>query len=645
MTMNKRLIGWLLLLALALSPLAQGVAAENIASQDPAPVMIGTSTAPDGHMGLGLWSDNAADTDIRQLLHGYGTVSWTRSLGVALNKTVLRAVREERQPDGDDVMVFELAPGLVYNNGEPIRARDYVFSALLLTSPELAALGAKPSRLDYLLGYDAYHAGVTPVLSGVRLLSDTSFSLRVRADALPYFYGVAMLGLQPYPIAVIAPGCRVADDGQGAYLQDAIGGAVPPADADPRYTPGLFSKEMLEATLLDPATGYEVNPRVTCGAYQLESYDAVARTVRLRLNPRYIGDFEGQKPSVERMEVRFVRGDEIIPLLRAGKLDIAARVSNKAVVWEGRTLMGQGDASFRAVEYARTGLTMLAFACERGPQASEAVRKAVALCLDKDAIARDIGGEYAQRVNGYYGRDQWMANYVSDPAEGALPLDMPAKLSGLNIPQDLAAAKAVLEADRWVLNDEGNPFREGVDSMRYRVGERGQLVPLQLWMALCEESAAAQQIRDALSEALGRVGIGLRGVAMSFNEVLGQFYREQERMFDLFFLSTNFSYLFDPFYEVNPGEALIGIANKTGIRDTTLAALAQDLRATPALNRDLYAVKWLAFQRRFMETLPMLPLYSTTYFDFYADRLEGYAVDQYSGWALCAPCMRLREGE
>jgi ABC-type transport system substrate-binding protein len=634
--MNKRTISCLLLLCLALSPLAQGVAEES----EPAPVVIGISTAPAGNLGLGLWSDNAADSDLRLLLHGYETVSWTRSLGAAFNQTALSAVREEPQNDGDVVVVFELAPGLAYNDGTAITARDYVFSALLQASPALAALGARPGRLDYLQGYIAYHTGAAPMLSGVRLLSETSFSLRVRADALPNFYGFAMLELLPYPISVIAPGCRVADAGQGAYIQDAPGEAAGQR-AEARYTPGRFSKEMLEATLLDPATGYEANPRVTCGAYYLEAFDADARIAHLRINPRYIGNFEGVKPSVERLEVRFTRAEEMPALLRSGALDIVTRVADPAAVREGQALAGEGG-SIRAVPYARTGLTMLAFACERGPLASQAVRRAVALCLDKAAIAQEIGGPYAERVYGYYGKDQWMANFLADAGDGSMPIDIAAALATLDIPQDLAAAKAALEADRWTLNAEGAPFQEGVDPMRYRE-ENGQLVPLQLWMALPEESAAARQISDALAESLGQAGIGLRSVQTSFSGVLDQYYRKQDRVFDLFFLSTGFSYLFDPFYEVNPGEAMQGLANKTGIQDAALAELARDLRATPTLDRDMYAIKWLAFQQRFMAVLPVLPLYSNTYFDFYTDRLREYAVDQYSGWALSVPYMRLRD--
>ena len=632
--MKKRAIGWLLVLCLSLSLLAP-----NTFAGEAAPVVIGISNPPTGNMGLGLWSDNTTDIDLRLLLHGYETVSYTRSLGVAFNQTVLLSVQEEPQPDGDDVVVFEMAPGLAYNNGEAITARDYVFSLLLLASPELAALGAKPPRLEYLRGYDAYRDGATSVLAGVRLLSDTSFSLRVKAESLPNFYGFARLRVQPYPISVIAPGCQVADDGQGAYLKDAASAAEGAGEGQ-RYTPGRFSTKMLEATLLDPTDGYVANPRVTCGPYQLEAYDAAAHTVSLRANPRFIGNYEGKKPTVERLVARYARNEEMIPLLRNGELDIATRVGDSDAIRQGQALADE-NAGIRVAGYPRTGLTALAFACERGPLASPDVRRAVALCLDKDEVTRAVGGEFAQRVYGYYGKDQWMPEHAADPDGVTAPLNMPQELARLDIPQDLDAAKALLEADRWVLNAEGNPFQEGVDPMRYR-NEEGRLVPLLLWMAMVEESAAALRFRDMLEASLSRAGIGLRSVQMPFADTLAQFYRQQERMFDLFFLANNFDFLYDPHYEENPDEASLGIANKTAIQDEALDALARDMDATPAFDRDGYAVKWLAFQRRYMEDLPMLPLYSSPYFDFYADRVQGYEVDQYSGWALSVPYARAK---
>ena len=46
-----------------------------------------------------------------------------------------------------------------------------------------------------------------------------------------------------------------------------------------------------------------------------------------------------------------------------------------------------------------------------------------------------------------------------------------------------------------------------------------------------------------------------------------------------------------------------------------------------------YLKNWLDFQKRINETLPILPVYSNVYFDFYTNTLHDYAVGARSTWA------------
>ena len=56
------------------------------------------------------------------------------------------------------------------------------------------------------------------MFSGVRLIDERTFSVTVKAQYEPYFYELSYLSVYPYPIGVIAPGCEVRDDGEGAYI-------------------------------------------------------------------------------------------------------------------------------------------------------------------------------------------------------------------------------------------------------------------------------------------------------------------------------------------------------------------------------------------------------------------------------------------
>ena len=62
--------------------------------------------------------------------------------------------------------------------------------------------------------------------------------------------------------------------------------------------------------------------------------------------------------------------------------------------------------------------------------------------------------------------------------------------------------------------------------------------------------------------------------------------------------------------------------NRTGIRDKKLAQLAVDMRKTEPGDVLSYCRKWVAFQERWTEVLPAIPVYSNVYFDFYTTRLE-----------------------
>jgi hypothetical protein len=99
----------------------------------------------------------------------------------------------------------------------------------------------------------------------------------------------------------------------------------------------------------------------------------------------------------------------------------------------------------------------------------------------------------------------------------------------------------------------------------------------------------------------------------------------------MFFLASNFDLVFDP---SNGFETENGIPTwrNTGCADETLYSLASDMRKTTPGDTLAYCKKWVEFQKRFNEVLPMLPLYSNVYFDFYTPALHDYVIQQNVGW-------------
>lgn len=60
--------------------------------------------------------------------------------------------------------------------------------------------------------------------------------------------------------------------------------------------------------------------------------------------------------------------------------------------------------------------------------------------------------------------------------------------------------------------------------------------------------------------------------------------------------------------------------------------LAVDMRKTEPGDVLSYCQKWVAFQERWTEVLPAIPVYSNVYFDFYTTCLQNYRVTENQTW-------------
>ena len=70
--------------------------------------------------------------------------------------------------DGTKTYTITLSDGLVWSDGSPMTAKDYVFAILLESSPEMAEIDGYPvNGYTYLVGYDAFSAGESKVHNGV----------------------------------------------------------------------------------------------------------------------------------------------------------------------------------------------------------------------------------------------------------------------------------------------------------------------------------------------------------------------------------------------------------------------------------------------------------------------------------------------
>ncbi len=261
--------------------------AEEKPVEYPNELRVGHPTITKGDFFTEMFGNDTADIDVRALIHGYNLVNWNQNQGVYLiDESVVESVLTVENEIGDKTYYLGLYDDLYYCDGTPITAWDYAFSLLLMMAPEIEQIGGKIYRCEHILGYDEYITGQLPYLNGVAVIDDHQLAITLDHEFLPYFFETGLLLCVPYPISVIAPGCRVYA-GQAEDLGDGYGFGIRIGNVDETIEEPIFTAELLQKTILDPETGYNSHPSVTCGPYKLIDYDY--ETAHFEINDYFKG--------------------------------------------------------------------------------------------------------------------------------------------------------------------------------------------------------------------------------------------------------------------------------------------------------------------------------------------------------------------
>ncbi|NMA87205.1 MAG: hypothetical protein GX968_07775, partial [Tissierellia bacterium] len=330
------------------------------------------------------WQNNASDKAIWDFISGQGTVDMTFEGEYLVNDTTVDNFESEENEDGSKTYTWTIKDGLVYDDGSPITAKDYVASVLLWSSPVLSEMSGKPSYGLRYVGYKAFTNGESEVFPGVRLLDDNTFSLTVDPEYVPYFYELANVAVGPTKWTFyVGEEVDIADDGEGAYFT------------------GGFNKENWKDYEAKLNEARRAIPRPSSGPYVLESYDNASKTAVLKVNPNYPGDYTGQKPLIETVIYRKVTQETALDELSTGGVDLLAQMASGDEINAGLDLVEKGGFAF--TEYPRAGYGKLMFQCDFGPTQFLEVRQAIAHLLDRNDFAKAFTGGFGTVVNGPYG--------------------------------------------------------------------------------------------------------------------------------------------------------------------------------------------------------------------------------------------------
>lgn len=586
----------------------QGMTQKEILSQitdyEPAGQLIqGSTTQLNGDFVSG-WTNSATNAEIKILLSGYGTLSFTKEGMYIFNPISIKEWEGLDNEDGSKTYRFVLNDNLVWNDGTKITAKDYVGSILIGASDEMKQVdnAQLQTGVDF-VGYAAYNNGESNVFTGVRLLGEYEFSITIDAENLPYFHDITMADVGPDPLHVLLPNVEVKDDGQGVYFGDG------------------FSVEALQTAFLGAnSDGYRYNPKVTAGPYNFVSFDPESSQAILEANPTFLGSYDGAKAKIKTLIWKLTTSSTEFDELRSHAIDIGGEQSGGESINTGLDLADEGG--FNYSNYPRHGYGKIAFACNIGPTQFVEVRQAIAWMLDRDEFARQYSKGFAIVVQGYYGQAQW--EYADNKSA------LETELTQYTFNQEKAVE--LLVAGGWTLDADGNSYAD--TGLRHKKLEDGTLMPLEIQWMNTPDNPVSDLLNAMLVPAVEEIGMKIVGTTVQFAELLDNYYQDvDEPSINMFNLGTGFNPIQYPEYYYNTDlETYGGTYNTNFIADEELFKYAEEMAKTEPGDTESFSAKWLEFQKRWNFLLPDIPLYSDDYHVFYTDRLQNYTPSSLWGY-------------
>lgn len=582
-------------------------------------VIYGSTTEVSGDIGPGAWwTNNATDKMIRDFINDYAPVTTNQGGEYIINDAVCNGIETTLNDDGSRTYTVSIKEGLLFSNGEPITAANYVAYALIAYSPAALEAGAKVTSTT-VVGATAYQKGEAETLTGVHMVDEYTYTISVPAEYVPYFYELTYASLNPLYIPMYASAdLTVVETEDGVKFE---GGELVASEID--------------------AARWKYADAVSAGPYMIKSLDTGALETVLEINPYYVGNFEGQKPSIEQIVIVKAETATEFDMLKTGAIDVLDSLSDGDEINSALDLAEAGG--YGTVSFERNGYGKIMFQCDFGPTQFKAVRHAIAYLLDRNEFANTFCQGYGSVVHGPYGLAMWMTKDSTERFESELN----------TYAYDPAKAIEVLVEDGWVLDAEGNEYVSGLRYKEVTAEEAGDyegnitladgriLMPLYIKWSSSEANPVSELLVTMLSsgQQVADAGMVIEQNVMSFDELLNYMYRDSTqgdqygvKTYGMYNLASNFTPAYDQSYSFSLDEEYVALGyNQNYIYDAELDQLSMDMvYGVDSSDREGYLTIWQDFILKWNELLPEIPLYSNVYYTIYPDWLEGY--EQSSLW-------------
>ncbi len=643
------------------------------------------------------FGNSTYDVWIKNLIHGYGTYVTDEGGKFQLNPTVVKGEPEvSTDEEGNKTFKYVLQENLVWNDGTPITAKDFVFSYLFTDSKEMAATGSSSIPGDGLVGHAEYRKGEADSFPGVKLLGEYEFQLTIAAKNLPYFYETAYASAAPTPMHVYSPNLAIGEDGSSLVVKE--GYTLSDADVkafqdnlDSRIKRDQAAVDGLKAKLEDALKSDDPEVKIEEGSdahkaaqkkiddgqkavdalvaqregAALPGADGAARfllqtnaywvadtfrfnptvtsgaynfvslenkTVTVTLNDKYVGDFRGKKPTIKNVMIKTINQKTDMDQILTGDIDLVLGV----IQGEKIEKIKQNPDKAGYTSYSRNGYGMISFVNNGGPTKHKEVRQAVAYLLDRQQFVQNVLGGYGSIVDGEYGLSQWMYQARKDQFEE----------KAISYTEDFDKANAALDASPYKFEKDGTtPWdaakaitayesnKEGFDYWRYDADGK----QLRINHFGTTENEVTDTINAQLPDKGKKVGLQYTVTMGDFDTLLALYYNDEgtepeSREFLAYNLATGFTAVYDPFYSYH--SSFIGTDyNTAAVDDPKVDELVENMRKLSSDKVEEYADAWLEWALWYNENLPRLPLYSNEYYDMYHIRVKGLETTPVWDWS------------
>lgn len=636
----KKFLALLLAVVMVLTMVACGEGKKKADGQ----VVIGTSTEASGDWAYSAFvrNPNATDNAVVKLTDDMSTIESDQHGDYVINKTVVKSYERIEEENGNVTFKFVINDGLKFNNGEAVTAENFVAWTMFLVSPAGKEMGVVSATYNMLPGGLAYRNGETNVLSAVRLYDEKTFSITIaktgedgETNYLPFYYDLTYAGMRAVNLTYwFGEGWSVKDDGEGVYFVNADGKE--------------FTAETVGETV--EAGRFATGNRVTAGPYNLVSFDQSSREIVLEVNENYNGNFEGQKPGIQKLVIVKTSDDTVMDMISTGQIQIYSQIADGAQVNAVLDLIEAGTIDSSPSQYDRAGYGYFGFACDLGPAQFTEFRQAVAYLLNRVEFAQTFCQGWGSVVHGPYCTAFTMTAKT----------DIDKKVNHYDYNPEKAVE--LLKQAGFVYNADGSDYVDGSGEVRYAKVTEEQakyyesfnkvladgtiLMPATLNWASSEGNSVSALLTTMLasSDATKAAGVSIVKTEMTFPSLLSYMYRQEMNgavgdfsvpTYNMFNLATGYNGgVYDESYNWTTDPEYIEQGyNVQHLYDKELDKLSMDMvYGVEPGDEATYLSLWEKYIIRWNELLPMVPLYSNIYVSVYPNTIDNYAEDSFWGF-------------